>query len=526
MPMISVEGRPVQVDDSFLKLSSEQQNATVDEIAKSLLHGMPAQPKKYEPALSDAVTDIPHEIGSAFGSAVDKIAALKDRGKQGPIDGLLTTGKAIAAVPELIMSPITGAVRSLVGHPLAQAEHAVGTMIAPETAAKDDPKKMYDTAKGDVDLAMAALGGREVPAVAPKPVAPTIAELKQASSAGYQSPAITGLEVKPASIADFAGKTKAALDAGGIDENLAPKTHAILTKLEKVPDSPASVFTGNNILSLRQLLGNAAAEPGKEGLAASRALRALDEHVPAIEMKDVIAGDPKAAAETLAEANANYSAAKHAETIDNKTIRAELRAASTNSGHNVANTIRQRMADILNPERPDLQRGFSPDELGAMEQIVRGTKTQNALRWAGNYLGGGGGLGALHTSGVGAAAGAAVAGPVGAMVGAAAPPIVGHILKAMGNRGTLNDAAALSEMIRSRAPLASSSQKFEEAASAFQAMQNPRTVAGLMVAARNLSNNLQSVGLNVLPSELLGGVQSPGGASAKDQQNIPRPVGQ
>jgi hypothetical protein len=33
---LNIEGRKVQVDDSFLKLSPEQQNATVDEIAKSL----------------------------------------------------------------------------------------------------------------------------------------------------------------------------------------------------------------------------------------------------------------------------------------------------------------------------------------------------------------------------------------------------------------------------------------------------------------------------------------------------------
>jgi hypothetical protein len=44
MPTLNINGRSIQVDDSFLKLSPDQQNATVDEIAKSLPDaGQPAQ---------------------------------------------------------------------------------------------------------------------------------------------------------------------------------------------------------------------------------------------------------------------------------------------------------------------------------------------------------------------------------------------------------------------------------------------------------------------------------------------------
>lgn len=39
MPTLNIEGRSVNVDDSFLKLAPEQQNATVDEIAKSFSQG-------------------------------------------------------------------------------------------------------------------------------------------------------------------------------------------------------------------------------------------------------------------------------------------------------------------------------------------------------------------------------------------------------------------------------------------------------------------------------------------------------
>lgn len=521
MPTLNIDGRNVQVDDGFLSLSHDQQNATVDEIAKSF-----AQPK-----LSDAVTDIPHEIGNAASEALTNIKGVANRGQQGPIEGLMNTGKAVLGIPQLLASPITGAARSLIGHPMAQAEHAVGTLINPEVAAKDNQQKMYDTAKGDVDTAMSALASRDVPVAAPKAVAPTIPELKASASGkaglpgGYEGTELSTLEVKPTAISDFASKTKVALDAGGLDENLAPKTHAILSKLEKVPDSSSAVVTGNNIKSLRQLLGNASGEPGKEGVAANRALKALDEHIPAIEPKDVISGDPKAAGEALDTANADYSAAKHAETVDNKRIRAELRASAVNSGHNVANTVRQRFADILNPEKPELQRGFTPDELAMMDRIVRGTKTQNALRWTGNYLGGGGGLGAQHMSAIGAGAGAVVGGVPGAFLGAAAPAGLGYILKAMGNRSTLKAAAQLSEAVRSRAPLASSMQKFEQSATAFSGGQNARTYAAALIAARNLSTNLRGAGINVSPSDLLKGLQSPAPAQA-DEQQVPGPSSQ
>lgn len=527
MPTLNIEGRSVNVDDAFLKLPPDQQNTTVEEIAKSFA------PKAAPPALSDAITDIPKEIGAAYtqgaqhltGNSVADLPGYdpRTRGELGPVEGLLRTGKQLIGLPEIAASGIVGAARSIGGHLMAQGEHAVGTQIAPEIAAKDDPQKMYDAAKGDVDTAMSALAMKNPVG---KAAVPSIPELKAGATANYESPALTGLEVKPTAITDFATKAKVDLNAGGIDENLAPKTFAILSKLEKVPAGPSTVVTGNNLKSLRQLLSNAAGEPGKEGLAASRALTALEDHIPNIAPKDVIAGDPVAAGEALDTANADYSAAKHAETIDNKTIKAQLRASASNSGQNVANTVRQRMADILDPERPDRQRGFTPAELTLMKQIVEGTKTQNAMRWAGNFLGGGGGLGALHSSGAGAGIGAAVAGPIGAAVGAVTPPAIGHILKAIGNRGTLNDAARLSEMIRSRAPLASSAQKFQQSAQAFTVGQNGRTYAAALISARNLSNNLRGSGINVSPADLMKSLQSPGNANADEQQVPGQPAQQ
>lgn len=78
----------------------------------------------------------------------------------------------VAGVGETAAAPITGATRSLIGHPMAAAEHAVGTVIAPEIAAKDNPQQMYEQAKSDVDLAMMGLSPRRPVALPSTPTPP------------------------------------------------------------------------------------------------------------------------------------------------------------------------------------------------------------------------------------------------------------------------------------------------------------------------------------------------------------------
>lgn len=465
---------------------------------------------------SQAVTDIPSEIGKAAGHAIEGITNLSKRADQGSLEGLATTGRAALSVPELIASPITGAARSLIGHTMTNAEHAAGTVIAPQIAAKDDPAAMYEASKEDTDKAMSAMGGKKVPVAAPAAAVPTIQELKLAASRGFDHPEVTALEIKPSAVRGFSQTSQAALNADGIDETLAPKTFSVLGKIENHP--AGAVVTGRNLQSMRRALGHAAASPDPtERLAASTAIDHLDTFLPNISKSDIISGDVGKASQILEEARANYSAAKHAETIDNKTIQAELRAAAANSGMNVSNTIRQRMADIL--IKPKEQRGFSKDQLAQMETIVRGSRGQNIIRGAGNLMGGGGGLGAAVTGGIGALA---TPGGVGGLI-----PVVGLALKSLSNRMTLTQAAKLSELIRSSAPLASSAQKLQQAQTAMGQSRNAKTVAGVVMTSRNFSNNLKGIGISIAPNDIARSLlQSQAGSGPEDKKTVPRPVGQ
>ncbi len=133
-----------------------------------------AGPPPYEPPTSGwssyvpaAIKDIPKEMGHSAVSAVQALTgnSIKDapgydprpRGELGWWEGMKRSAGQALALPVGVADTLIGApARSLIGHPMAQAEHIVGSIINPSVAAKDDPVAMYDKAKGDVDLALSA----------------------------------------------------------------------------------------------------------------------------------------------------------------------------------------------------------------------------------------------------------------------------------------------------------------------------------------------------------------------------------
>jgi len=221
-------------------------------------------PAKSKFALSDAVTDIPHEIARTAGENIDAIKKgllPSGQGGRSQLENLGNAAKGILAVPALALSPLTGTAKSLLGHSLAQAEHAAGTLIAPEIAAKDDPQKMYDVARGDVDTALSAAGSRG------GPVAPAAAAPPNQIAAAADRLAATGnkVEVPQALASDsmIAQRTGQALRNVPVVGDAIPQATARLTgQLEDATKSVASEFGGgsgpNVAHSIGQTIGGAA----------------------------------------------------------------------------------------------------------------------------------------------------------------------------------------------------------------------------------------------------------------------------
>jgi hypothetical protein len=159
--------------------------------------------------------------------------------------------------------------------------------------------------------------------------------------------------------------------------------------------------------------------------------------------------------------------------------RAEARAQAANSGRNLDNTIRQKIASLL--EKPKEVSGFSDPEIAALNESLIGGPARNTARYVGNVLGGGGGFGQAFTGSLGAGVGAMFGGAPGAVIGAGVPVAAGAGAKSIANLLAKRSVKGVDELLRKRSPL------YQErlAASPMEAenIAKRETIARLLMAA-------------------------------------------
>lgn len=412
--------------------------------------------------------------------------------KGGVYDALMGGGKAALGGLGFVTSPINAALRTIAGKPV---EENIGI-----------PKEYTEFA---TSLALPMPKRIPLPAgkVASK-AAPTSEELKAAYLAAKESPEVAAVSIKPEAMGRAADELAVKLNTEWLDPNLAPKTHYIMQKLQSPPEG--ATVTMQNVDSARRLLGKMAGRGDEEAAAAQIAKKELDKWIEGVKPVDTLAGDPAAAQAIMTEGRANYARGKLGDALDTKIAKAESQADATHSGMNLQNQLRQKVNQFL---QNDESRGLTASERAALESFVKGTATENTLRFVGKWLGGGGGLGSQIT----AATSGSVFGPAGI-----AAPVVGYGIMKLANRLTANHANRLSEAIRANSPLGKQlsgpSTRFEETAMEFQVSPTPQNLARVSLAARNLSTNLKDAGITVSPNELLKSLQGPMSGRAEDQQ--------
>jgi len=290
------------------------------------------------------------------------------------------------------------------------------------------------------------------------PAAPSADDIYAAADDSYNAMRNSGVDYASSAVKQAAQTMKAKLEEQGFDPEVAGKTHNILNKLSSPPEDSVASIKG--LHSARKTFGKIAqnySDPTDQA-AASQAIRGLDEFIGADDASSVVAGTASDAANALKAGNANYAAASRSDALTGIERAADLRASAANSGQNIGNTVRSRVASAL--LKPKEIAGYSPEEIAALEKIVTGTPAQNATRYVGNLLGGGGGLGQAMTGGVGAALGASTTGSgLGAAMGAAAPVAIGAVSKRVSNALTRRALEKADEMVRMRSPLYESMKK-------------------------------------------------------------------
>lgn len=290
-------------------------------------------------SLANAVTDIPGEIGSEAMGAVNDVAALKNRGEMGPVEGLLATGKAALAPIRMALSPITGTIRSVGGNLMTQGEHAVGTILAPDLAAKDNLDQMYETAKGDVDKAVSAVGSRgPIPTAAPV-VAATGPRQEIAAAADRLAATGNPVDVPNAIASDsmVAQRSGQALRNMPVIGDAIPKATAKLGgQLEDAAANIASEYGGGSGQNVAHSIGQTIGTAGERETAAARAAAAQSDQAVLASYEnsirdatDAIAGTENNALQRARQAVGDMSPQDMGETIIARLRQGEQEARAT-----------------------------------------------------------------------------------------------------------------------------------------------------------------------------------------------------
>jgi hypothetical protein len=360
-------------------------------------------------------------------------------------------------------------------------------------------------------MSVAGRGGELTPAlvrpgtktVAPK--IPTTAELKAAASSAYDTARDMGVTYTSGSVKNMADTIEQALNAEGRIGESNPELFALLGKFKNPPEG--SFVTLDSLEEFRKRLGDIAGSPDDaKAAAASIAKNKLDSFIESGTPEGIgsggamagpaateaglqtASGNPEEAARILKDARGNSAAAFRAQNLAKLRDITDLRAAAANSGHNLGNTIRGRLATFLSNDS-NLS-GFSSEEIAALRQIVEGTATTNTLRNVSNLLGGGGGLGASFLGLTGAGMGA-MSGSMPLAVAGAALPVAGGTLRAIGNAVTKSQLTTAEKMVRSRSPLYA--QRAAGAASVPTANIGAETIRRLALL-KSLQGNTQNTG--------------------------------
>lgn len=492
MPTLNINGQRVKVDDSFLSLTPEQQNATVDEIASQLgniptpesqqSQDMRAELSGMSNKLGDAtIESLPQARYDALSPGGKAMAVARGAGRmaddfvRGTAD-MLTFGLADEfAAKAGDLTGIGGEAgnyeknladqrqRDSEGGASRFAGQMAGAFMMPGAAAKTVGGAGLQGAAlggaygfgsgegGALERAKSMGGGALTGGVAgaavrgaanaierklASDVIPSAEELGRYASAAYKAADDAGVIIKPQSTQRLTAAIKNDLAEFGYDPGLQSGISVVLNRLDNLQDQNVTLKGMDIIRRLAREAGNSAGDNGSQRALSKKIIDKIDDFISDLKPSDVLAGNAKEAGNHMFRARSIWTRMKKAETLDNALTKAERRAASTGSGGNADNAMRQNVRALL--DNPRTSRGMSAAERKAAERVVRGTPVQNALRLAGKLSPAGNGL--MAGLGVG-----------GAMVNPAygIPSLVGLGAKAAADRMTVRNVERLSQLIRS-----------------------------------------------------------------------------
>lgn len=484
MPVLNIEGRRVRVDDAFLSLSPEDQQATVEDIAKQMGIGagqkvdpatnqppgvpqyVPPGVAGYDPKTGEVAADDRSGLLGKLDSAVRGAADMATLGFADEISAALGAATGVGGE----FGDYAGNLERQRATDAADSRDRFGYRLGGQLAGGFALPASGATSVGRAALEGAALGGaygfgsgeggfadrmwNAAPSAAvggvvggalraganaletraARKMIPSIDDLRSAANEGYAAADAAGVIVRPEGIRKVATETVNDLVDFGYHPQLQPRIGSILNEMERLGNTNTT-FKGLD--TLRKIAGQVANsnDPAEKAMA-SRIIARLDDYMANLPVDDVITGDAAKAAAGIRQGRDNWARMRRAELVDTAAIKAERRAASTGTGGNLDNALRQNVRSIL--DSPKRARGMTPEEIAMAEKVVRGTPTQDALRLVGRLSPTTGGLSAAMN------VGATAVNPWMAIPGA-----MGMGAKGLADHITVRNVQRLSEMIRS-----------------------------------------------------------------------------
>jgi len=234
---------------------------------------------------------------------------------------------------------------------------------------------------GGATGALASIGAGKIPQNA----APSLDDLRAAGQAAYQQADQAGVMFTPNAVDRLKGDVGRRLVDIGYDPALQPGASAIVRRIDELAGQNVTL---KGLDSLRKVASNGFIPGNKSNnKVVSDIISVIDDLVANPAANDVLMGNAQQGAEALKTAREMWSRLSKSERLTDAVSKAELRAASTGSGGNADNAIRQNVRRLV--ENP---RGFTQPEQDALRKVVEGTTGQNALRLAGKLSPSGNGL--------------------------------------------------------------------------------------------------------------------------------------
>ena len=268
--------------------------------------------------------------------------------------------------------------------------------------------------------------------------APSIDQIKAQARAAFKEVDDDGATIAQEPLDALRQRITARAQREGFNPRLNPKTSAVLDEIGGLAENPMAL---SELEIMRRVARMAASDvdaqgkPTPDGRLGTIIVGMIDDFVEKLPANQLSSGG-RGAADLLKRGRTLWGKARRAEMIEEAVYKAQQQASGFENG------IRVQFRSILN--NPKKRKAFTPEEVKAMQRVVRGGPAENIAKHLGKFGFTEGQAGSMLLSSLGVAGGAAAAGPVGAV----AVPVIGQTMRKTAQMLTKRNARLADELVR------------------------------------------------------------------------------